>query len=127
MTDPTAGMTPILAKQIGALVQASHGSLYVASGFRGVAEQQQLYNTAAQRYGEQNASQWVADPANSNHVHGRAADIGGDLGVLGKLAPQFGLVAPMSWEPWHMEMSSTPAHAHPAAYTTPPPGEANPT
>jgi len=47
--------------------------------------------------------------------------------VIKQLAPQFGLVAPMNWEPWHVELASTPQHSQPAAYTQPPPGEVNPT
>jgi len=127
MTANLDGLNPILAQQIGGLIKASQGQVYLASGYRGVAQQEALYNKAAQQFGPSNANTWVADPQHSNHVHGRAADLGGDLGVIGQLAPQFGLIAPMPWEPWHMEMSSTHKLAAPLAYTTPPPGEVNPT
>ena len=122
-----AGLSPILQRQVDALVEASHGKVYIKSAYRSPAEQTALYNTAAQRYGENNANQWVADPQASNHVSGNAVDLGGDLTVASQLAPQFGLVAPMGWEPWHFEFPSQAQTSHPAAYTVPPVGEQNPT
>lgn len=125
--DPYAGLSPILAKQVQAMVQASNGKLRLASGHRTLAQQKALYDTAARLYGDQFANQWVADPAHSNHVKGAAVDLAGDASVRAQLAPQFGLAAPMPWEPWHMEMASTRQHASPNAYTAPPAGETNPT
>lgn len=124
---PYLGLTPLMHRQALALVQASRGRVRLVSGYRTLQEQEALYAEAQRRYGEQNAAQWVADPQHSNHVKGSAADFAGDVSVLHSLAPQFGLVAPMSWEPWHLEMSSTRQHANPGAYTQPPPGETNPT
>lgn len=124
---PYAGLTPVMAKQIQSLIAASHGRVRLVSGYRTLAEQNALYQQAAKLYGEDNAAAWVANPANSNHVKGSAADFAGDISTLHQLAPQFGLVAPMSWEPWHLEMASTAQHADAGAYTTPPPGEVNPT
>lgn len=124
---PYAGLSPIMARQVQALVQASNGKVRLVSGYRTSEQQQALLDEAGKRYGADNANGWVADPAHSNHVHGAAVDLGGDLGMIGQLAPQFGLAAPMPWEPWHLEMASTPKHANPNAYTTPPPGEVNPT
>ncbi len=121
------GLNPVLQKQVNALVQASHGKVYIKSGYRSPQEQQALYDTAAQRYGAQYANNWVADPQASNHVQGLAVDLGGDLQVASQLAPQFGLNAPMPWEPWHFEFPSTAETAHSAAYTVPPAGEMNPT
>lgn len=125
--DPYAGLSPVMAKQVAGLVQASNGRVRLVSGHRTLEQQTALYQEAAKRYGDQYANQWVADPASSNHVKGAAADLAGDIALLGKLAPQFGLTTPMGWEPWHVEMASTAKHAAPAAYTQPPPGETNPT
>jgi hypothetical protein len=122
-----AGMSPILAKQIQSLIQASHGKVRLMSGFRTPAQQAQAVAVAGQRYGPDNANQWFVDPQHSNHVKGAAADLGGDLQVMSQLAPQFGLVAPMKWEPYHFEMASTPTHSSPGAYTVAPQGEPNPT
>lgn len=123
---PYAGLTPIVSKQVQALVAASRGKVRLVSGYRTLAEQQAMYEEAGRRYGTENAGAWVADPAHSNHVKGSAVDLAGDLSVIRQLAPQFGLTAPMAWEPWHLEMASTPQHASPNAYTTAPPGEQNP-
>lgn len=121
------GLAPLFAQQVQGMLAASNGRLRLVSGHRTLEQQSALYNEAAARYGDQYANLWVADPQSSNHVKGAAADIGGDVGVLKQLAPQFGLVAPMGWEPWHVELASTSKHAAPAAYTMPPPGETNPT
>lgn len=125
--DQFAGLSPILAKQVQGLIAASHGRVRIASGLRTLAQQTALYQQAAKLYGDQYANQWVADPTHSNHVKGAAVDLTGDAGVRDQLAPQFGLVAPMGWEPWHIELASTRKHANPAAYTAPPAGETNPT
>lgn len=123
---PYAGLNPLMAQQIQSLIAASNGKVRLVSGHRTLQEQQALYDQAVKLYGENNAAAWVADPQHSNHVKGSAADFAGDISVLHQLAPQFGLAAPMSWEPWHLEMASTPSHANPGAYTTAPPGETNP-
>lgn len=127
VTAPFKGLTPIMSRQIQALIAASNGSVYLKSGYRTLDEQNALYQKAGERYGTENASKWVANPANSNHVKGSAADLGGDLSVIGQLAPQFGLVSPMSWEPWHLELASNVNHSEADSYTTPPPGSQNPT
>lgn len=126
-TDPTAGLHPVLAQQVQGLLKASQGSVRLVSGYRSAAQQQKLVEEAARLYGPQNVGQWVAPPDASNHVAGAAVDLAGDLTAAHQLAPQFGLHAPMAWEPHHFELASTPTHAQPAAYTTPPPGEQNPT
>lgn len=123
----TNGLTPVLSARVQALLKAANGKVRIVSGYRTPEQQAALYQTAAARYGDANAYKWVAQPGDSNHEKGAAVDLGGDLSEIQKLAPQFGLIAPMSWEPWHLEMSSTPQHASPQAYTTPPPGEVNPT
>lgn len=125
-TQPS-GLAPILDRQVQALVAASGGKIYVKSAVRTTQQQAQLYDAAAARYGEANAYKWVAQPGDSNHEKGAAVDLGGDLSVIQQLAPQFGLAAPMAWEPWHLEMGSTKTHAQPTAYTQGPPGSQNPT
>jgi hypothetical protein len=121
------GLNPVLKKQVQGLIQASHGKVYLKSGYRTPQQQAAARAQAAKQFGEQNANQWVADPQASNHVQGLAVDLGGDLTVMNQLAPQFGLHAPMSWEPYHFEFPSTTEHANPNAYTIAPYGEQNPT
>lgn len=122
------GLTPMLQQQVKELITASKGRVFIKSGYRPLAEQQAAHDQAAAQFGDINANRWVADPQSSNHVTGQAVDLGGDLQVASQLAPQFGLVAPMNWEPWHFEFPSTAqTSASPDAYTVPPMGEQNPT
>jgi hypothetical protein len=122
-----AGLNPVLQKQAMALVKASNGRVYLKSGYRSPKAQQAAYDAAVKQYGPDHANKIVADPQASNHVQGLAVDFGGDLQVMNQLAPQFGLSAPMGWEPWHFEFPSTTHASHPAAYTISPQGEPNPT
>lgn len=124
----TEGLDPTFAQAIEALIAASGGRLSIESGFRSDEQQQQLWDAAVQKYGSPEAARkWVAPPGHSNHNRGMAVDLGGDTALAHELAPRFGLVFPMSWEPWHIE----PVHARDSgskdAYTDPPPGQVNPT
>lgn len=109
MTDPFAGLNGSFAPQLHALinaVDAQGGHLDIASGFRDSSQQQQLYNSAVQRYGQAQATNWAAKPGTSNHERGLAADIHGDdksMKLAHDLAGQFGLNFPLSNEAWHVE------------------------
>lgn len=124
--DQFEGLAPVFQKQLQSLIAASNGKVRLVSGYRSAAQQQAALNEAAKRFGVDHVNNWFADPAHSNHVKGAAGDLAGDLTVAHQLAPQFGLAFPMGWEPQHVEMVSTRLHAHPQAYTNPPPGETNP-
>lgn len=117
------GMNPIFAAQLQALIAASGGRLYIESGYRSVEEQQRLWDNAVAKYGSPDAARkWVAPPGKSNHNKGAAADLGGDLELAHQLAPQFGLVFPMDYEEWHIELASQRDHADQDAYSASPPG-----
>jgi len=89
--------------RLGQLEKAVPG-LSVTSGYRSVAEQTKLFNAAVQKYGSVEAARkYVAPPGRSNHNRGLAADLSGNLELAHRLAPQYGLTFPMSWEPWHVE------------------------
>lgn len=89
---------------IQALVKASGGRVTIKSGKRSPERQAQLFAAAVRKYGSEKAARkWVAPPGRSRHQTGAAYDLGGDLALAAKLAPQFGLHRPMSWEPWHFE------------------------
>lgn len=127
-----AGLQPDFAFRLNQMIQASHGALYITSGYRDDALQAKLYADAIKKYGSpEAASKWVAPPGHSNHNRGLAADLGGDMAVAHQLAPMFGLYFPMSWENWHVEPISTSDPTHPGndplAYTTSPFGDVNPT
>lgn len=120
-----AGFDPQFGSKINALIAASGGRIRIVSGYRSEAQQQALWDEAVKRYGPIGARKWVAPPGHSNHEKGIAADLGGDIALAHKLAPQFGLVFPMAWEGWHIEPSD--ARTNPNAYTVPPPGYPDPT
>lgn len=98
------GLDPNFAAGLQALIDASGGSIYIVSGYRTVERQEQLWQEALAKYGDPEiADNWVARPGSSRHNFGMAADLGGNLKLAAQLAPQFGLVFPMSHEPWHIE------------------------
>jgi hypothetical protein len=92
------GLNPLFAAQLKALFAAAGGGKIV-SGFRTYAEQAALY--------AQKGPGLAAPPGHSKHEVGLAADISGNLPLLHKLAPLFGLGFPMSWEPWHIQPLGT--------------------
>lgn len=94
------GMDSEFARRLQALIEASGGRISVGSGYRSVEEQQRLWDASAKD------GVWVAAPGKSNHNWGVAADLGFDgdgQAWAHENAPRFGLIFPMSWEPWHIE------------------------
>ncbi len=89
------------------LIRDSGGKIKVGSGYRSIAQQAVLYD----RYKRGVKGQApAAKPGSSNHNFGLAADLvyqGGMHGPTGKWARanarKYGLVFPMSYEPWHIE------------------------
>lgn len=117
------GMNPEFRSRLMALINASGGRVTINSGYRSIEEQTRLWNAAVAKYGPQAARRWVAPPGHSNHNHGIAADLGGDLDWAHANASRFGLYWPMEWEPWHIELSGSrggPASME-RGMTTPPP------
>jgi LAS superfamily LD-carboxypeptidase LdcB len=113
------GVSPELAQRVQALLNAAGGKVGIMSGHRDTGMQQRLFDAAVKRYGSpQAARKWVALPGHSHHEKGLAVDFSGDLGLVRKLAPQFGLQQPMPWEAWHFELAGTPKNAN--AQTTAP-------
>jgi hypothetical protein len=105
-----ANLDPAL---LGALRQAATDAagdgveLYVESGWRSPAYQEQLLREAVSKYGsEQEASRWVATPNTSAHVSGDAVDIGSfdATAWLSEYGATDGLCQIYSNEPWHYEL-----------------------
>ncbi len=127
MGDPFEGLAPLFSQQLQALIAASGGRIRIESGYRSIEQQTRLWNEAVARYGSPEAARkWVAPPGKSNHNHGAAADLAGDLELAHQLAPQFGLVFPMDYEDWHIELAGQRDHADQDAYSTAPAGESYP-
>lgn len=101
------GLDSEFRRRLEAMVQASGGRLYIVSGFRSVEEQTALWNDAVNKYGPEEARNWVAPPGSSNHNHGVAVDFGysdDDAQAWAHAnASRYGLNFPMEWEPWHIE------------------------
>ena len=115
------GMNRDFASRLQQLVEASGGRIRMTSGYRSEQRQKQLFDAAVKKYGSVAAARkWVAPPGKSNHGRGIAADLSGDLKLAHRLAGQYGLHFPMSWEPWHIEPVGVVEKADPEAYTPDP-------
>jgi zinc D-Ala-D-Ala carboxypeptidase len=80
--------------------------LYVDSGWRSPAYQEQLLEEAISKYGsEEEAARWVASPDTSAHVSGDAVDVGhSDAAAwLSEHGAEYGLCRIYGNEPWHYE------------------------
>lgn len=98
----------VLSSSVQKLIAASGGKVKIVSGKRSTQRQAQLYAAALKKYGSPAAARkWVAPPGRSKHEHGLAFDLGGDIALAARLAPQFGLHRPMKHEPWHFELAGS--------------------
>jgi hypothetical protein len=125
------GMDAQFASALGNLIRASGGVIGIKSGYRSVERQAQLFAAAVKKYGSpEKARRYVAPPGKSNHNRGVAADLEFKTpearALAHKLAPQFGLVFPMDYEPWHIEPVGARDGADPAAYKIPTAGALHP-
>ena len=105
----TTGLEPALKRVVDRLIEASNGRVYLVSGVRSNERQTELWLEALRKYGDPEiADDWVARPGSSNHEAGLAVDLGGDLDLAVSLVGELGLPLwrPMSWEPWHFELTS---------------------
>ena len=81
--------------------------LYVTSGWRSAAYQEQLLHEAISKYGsEEEAARWVATPETSPHVSGDAVDLGPSDATqwLSEHGSEYGLCQIYGNEPWHYEL-----------------------
>jgi hypothetical protein len=103
-------LQPAMERAVDRLIEASSGHVYLVSSTRSTARQTELWNAALEKYGDPEiADNWVARPGTSNHEAGLAVDLGGDLGLAVRLVNELGLPLwrPMSWEPWHFELTGS--------------------
>lgn len=98
---------------LGALRQAATAAsavgvdIFVTSGWRSLAYQQQLFRQALAEYGsEAKAARWVALPGASDHESGNAVDVGQSDAVawLSAHGARYGLCQTYRNEPWHYEL-----------------------
>lgn len=100
------------AQQLQKLMGEAPGTITVTSGTRTNAQQTRLWEQALAKYGDpETADNYVARPGTSNHEKGLAADLRFANDAVRSWAHanagRFGLVFPMSHEPWHVELSRT--------------------
>jgi hypothetical protein len=98
-------------------------AVYVNSGWRSPAYQEELLDEAVSKYGSRaEAARWVATPTTSPHVAGDAVDIGETdaTGWLSEHGAQYGLCQIYENEPWHYERRPEAVdHGCPAMYADP--------
>jgi D-alanyl-D-alanine carboxypeptidase len=105
-----ANLDPAL---LGSLRQAATDAagdgveLFVNSGWRSAAYQEQLLREAISEHGsEEEAARWVSPPETSAHVSGDAVDIGPSDAAewLSEHGSDYGLCQIYRNEPWHFEL-----------------------
>ncbi len=105
-----ANLDPALLRALrrAAAGAADHGiEVYVESGWRSRAYQEQLLDEAVSKYGSrEEAARWVATPDTSAHVTGDAVDIAhSDAAAwLSQRGAKDGLCRIYRNEPWHFEL-----------------------
>jgi D-alanyl-D-alanine carboxypeptidase len=97
--------------------------LFVESGWRSPAYQEQLLLDAVAEYGsEEEAARWVATPNTSAHVSGDAVDIAraDATAWLSEHGAEYGLCQIYGNEPWHYELRPEAiGHGCPGMYADP--------
>ena len=98
-------------------------AFYVHSGWRSPAYQIRLLRDAVAKYGSaQEAARWVATPATSAHVKGKAIDVGRSDATawLSSHGAGYGLCQIYGNEPWHYELRpGAIGHGCPRMYADP--------
>jgi hypothetical protein len=104
------GLNSVFREKVENLLSNFPGTK-IHSAFRPAWYQQKLWDNALKKYGSPEAARkWVAPPGRSMHQSGLAMDLSytrGEGAQVRANAGRFGLKFPMSWEPWHIEDSST--------------------
>ena len=127
--DEIPGVANLDPALLGALRQAATDAaddgieLFVNSGWRSPAYEEQLLREAVSKYGsEAEAARWVATPNTSAHVSGEAVDIGpSDAAAwLSDHGAGYGLCRIYGNEPWHYELRAEATdHGCPPVYADP--------
>lgn len=106
----TRHLAPTLRRELARATAAARADgvrLQVTSGWRSAAKQQRLFDQAVARYGSAEAARhWVLPPAESEHVKGRAVDVGPRSAArwLAAHGVRWGLCQRYANEPWHFEL-----------------------
>lgn len=108
------GLDPALSRaydQAAVSARAQGVPLWITSGARSAAEQEQLWRDGIATYGTPDAARrWVLPPAESTHVGGHAIDVGPEAGAawLEANGSRWGLCRTFANEWWHFEVVTAP-------------------
>jgi hypothetical protein len=114
------GLTPKLRSRLRKAMTAAKAdgiTISITSARRSVAKQNKLLKAAIVKYGSyQEAIRWVLPPEKSNHVKGKAVDIGPRSAMtwLERNGWRYGVCRRYDNEPWHFEALTTPGNRCPA-------------
>ncbi|MCX4092721.1 M15 family metallopeptidase [Nocardia sp. alder85J] len=117
--DGTGGLDPVLAGAYTLAEQQAHAEgvpLWINSGYRTPAEQEQLWEDGIATYGSPEAARrWVLPPEESTHVQGRAVDVAPREGAqwLEANGNRWGLCRTYQNEWWHFEVATVPGASCP--------------
>ncbi|WP_153348689.1 M15 family metallopeptidase [Nocardia aurantia] len=118
--DGIGGLDPVLAGAYTLAEQQAHAEgvpLWINSGYRTPAEQEQLWEDGIATYGSPGAARrWVLPPEESTHVQGRAVDVAPQEGAnwLEANGNRWGLCRTYENEWWHFEVATAPGAPCPA-------------
>jgi D-alanyl-D-alanine carboxypeptidase len=113
------GLDPTLGRaydQAAAAAGAQGIPLWITSGARSAAEQEQMWRDGIAAHGSPEAARrWVLPPAESTHVGGHAIDVGPHEGAawLQAHGSRWGLCRTFENEWWHFEVAAAPGSACP--------------
>jgi zinc D-Ala-D-Ala carboxypeptidase len=117
--DPGDGLDPVLGASFALASDAARAAgipLWITSGGRTPAEQEQLWRDGLVTYGSPEAARrWVLPPNESTHVGGHAIDVGPRAGAAWLEATGFrwGLCRTFANEWWHFEVTTIPGRSCP--------------
>lgn len=117
VTGDTAGLNADFLNRLHAMSAGTGTPIYIQSGFRSAAEQQQLVNEKGV-WSPSNPT-GAAPVGSSKHEQGLAADITPGKATFGGVAAKYGLAFTVPGEPWHIQPSgSVSSSAAPSSGTT---------
>jgi hypothetical protein len=100
LTGNTNGTDPILLGRLAMVSKDLGIKTHIVSGYRSNAEQQILWDKSDK------SGKMVAPVGKSNHNKGKALDVSGKVRDMSSDSlKKYGLYKPMSYEPWHIELS----------------------
>ncbi|WP_308198680.1 M15 family metallopeptidase [Hoyosella sp. YIM 151337] len=118
-SDSTAGLDPALAaafRQAQTDARRDGVDMWITSGKRSHAEQQQMWENGIRTHGSPEAARrWVLPPHESAHVSGHAIDVGPAAGAqwLARNGNRYGLCRTYENEWWHFELAALPGQPCP--------------